>query len=143
MALYIQTNTQLYSTVTPVGYLLLTGGNSTVAPSCVLAALVSSNSRSNSNHHFFCKLWFKEMRREQYLRYLLCLMSEQPKSEAHDDSCVSSCFKLSTHSSVSPAIHFIPPECAIKHNGPCLKGFACATDTMSKALRLPLSPACL
>lgn len=80
---------------------------------------------------------------EKYPRYLLCPMSEQPKSETHDDSCVSSCFGLSTHPSVSQAIHFPTSECAIYLDGLCLKGFAYATDTLSKALRLPVSPACL
>lgn len=43
----------VYLTVTPVGYLRLSGGNITKASHCVLAVLVLSNTRSNSNHHFF------------------------------------------------------------------------------------------
>lgn len=56
---------------------------------------------------------------------------------------VSSCFCLSTDSSVSQAIHFLPSKCAINVGGLCLKGFAYANDTLSMALRLPLSPVSL
>lgn len=38
---------------------------------------------------------------------------------------------------------FSPSECTINLDGLCLKGFAYAADTLSEALRLPLSPACL
>lgn len=63
--------------------------------------------------------------------------------KSYDDSCVSSCFTLSTHSCIFQAIHFLPSECAINFDGPCLKGSAYATDTLSVPLRFPLSPACL
>lgn len=75
--------------------------------------------------------------------YLLFPLSEQSKSESYNGACVSLCFRLSTHPSPFQAIHFLPSECAINLDGLCLKGFAYTADTLSKAVRLPLSPVCL
>lgn len=123
-----------------------------MATHCVLDALVLSNSRSNSNHHFFVNWGFRRWTRkplclcscqESSTRDTCCAPCQINPSQKHMMTRVSSCFGLSTHPSVSQTIHFPPSECAIYLDGLCLKGFAYATDTLSKALRLTLSPACL